>query len=669
MAEYKVELTTGNLKKAGTWDHIFVTLFGSDGQSERTEFNNWGLDFMTGGTRTYTVTTNGYLGRLLLLKVEKDPYFLLPEDEWYCSKIVVTPPGGHDILFPCHRWISRGELVELRGGRAIKVFEEDHPLLIEHRRKQLTKKKSFYLWKTVAEGVPHVSGFNTVMELPSEISFTEKREGEMTWIIAINGIELKLKGMLGSDEKIQSLEDMKKNIPSQSTKLTDYVAKHWKEDDLFGYQFLNGLNPTMIKRCSELPKNFPVTEEMVKPFLKEGSSLKEEMREGKIFIYDQKKMDGIPGRDYNGEQLQITPGLCLFYLNPENKMMPIAIQLQQQPSEKNPIFLPSDSETDWILAKMFIKNVDSLDFVSVHHLMNTHFLAEVFAVATLRCFPEIHPLYKLLLPHFRFTLARNIGGRPGLLGPEGPLNLSSLGRNGVIELMRRSMPEVTYSSLSLPENITARGLDSVPNFYYRDDGLRLWEIINRFVRAMVSYYYPTDNDVQRDTELQEWISEIFTHGFLGNKASGIPTSFHTVEEVIKFITMVIFTVSAQHGALNNGQVDYGTFYPNAPLLLHKPPPTTKGQTSQGTILETLPNVGEITIFNITALLLSEKYTDQVLLGTYPEQRFNERAPEVMMKRFQAELAHLTEDITVRNEKLGIPYNYMNPTCIENSVTA
>lgn len=86
-------------------------------------------------------------------------------------------------------------------------------------------------------------------------------------------------------------------------------------------------------------------------------------------------------------------------------------------------------------------------------------------------------------------------------------------------------------------------------------------------------------------------------------------------------------------------------------------------------METLPNVGEIAIFNITALLLSEKYTDQVLLGTYPEQRFNERAPEAMMKRFQAELARLTEDITVRNEKLGIPYNYLNPTFIENSVTA
>lgn len=112
--------------------------------------------------------------------------------------------------------------------------------------------------------------------------------------------------------------------------------------------------------------------------------------------------------------------------------------------------------------------------------------------------------------------------------------------------MRRSMPEVTYSSLCLPENITARGLDSVPNFYYRDDGLKLWKIINRFslqwimlllllsqeriliklfvfarfVGAMVSYYYPTASDVQRDSELQEWIGEVSTHGFLGNKDLG-----------------------------------------------------------------------------------------------------------------------------------------------------
>lgn len=45
-------------------------------------------------------------------------------------------------------------------------------------------------------------------------------------------------------------------------------------------------------------------------------------------------------------------------------------------------------------------------------------------------------------------------------------------------------------------------------------------VFARFVGAMVSYYYPTASDVQRDSELQEWISEVFTHGFLGNKDSG-----------------------------------------------------------------------------------------------------------------------------------------------------
>lgn len=49
-----------------------------------------------------------------------------------------------------------------------------------------------------------------------------------------------------------------------------------------------------------------------------------------------------------------------------------------------------------------------------------------------------------------------------------------------MELMRRDLSEMTYSSLCLPENIAARGLESIPDFYYRDDGLQLWNIIKRF---------------------------------------------------------------------------------------------------------------------------------------------------------------------------------------------
>ncbi|XP_047429793.1 hydroperoxide isomerase ALOXE3-like [Mugil cephalus] len=668
MAEYKVQVTTGDMKYAGTMDHIYITLFGTEGQSERTELDNVGSDFKTGTTGTYIIKNGSSLGKLLLIKVEKDPFLILPEDEWYCSKIVATTPEGDVTLFPCYRWISRGELVELRGGKAVKVFEEDHPLLIDHRKNELTFKKSLYQWEIHNEKIPHKVNFSDFSEIPAEFRFSMSKSNEVNYSQRLIGLELLFKGLITSTEQWKNFEDMKKIFMNKTTTLSEYVAEHWKEDDFFGYQYLNAVNPNVIERCSELPKNFVVTEEMVKPFLKEGSSLKKEMEKGNIFIRDQKIIDGISTRKLeNGDPLHMTVGFCLFYMNPENKLMPIAIQLNQQPSEQNPIFLPSDLETDWLLAKLFFKSSDMMEYEAVHHLMNTHFLAEVFAVATLRCFPVIHPLYKLLIPHFRYTIHINIVGRPELFGPEGILTMSSLGYDGLMELMGKHLSEMTYSSLCLPENITARGLESVPNFYYRDDGLKVWDIINSFVKSIVEYYYPSDNDVCKDSELQEWISEIFTHCFLGNKHSGIPASFNTVEELIKFVTMVIFTVTAQHAAVNNGQFDYQSWAPNGALLLRKPPPNTKGQSTMETILETLPNVAETAKSAALVWLLSDTYTDVVYLGAYPDERFDEPAPKQMIKEFQEELSNLSEAITARNSQLQVPYTYLDPKEIENSI--
>ncbi|XP_013867040.1 hydroperoxide isomerase ALOXE3 [Austrofundulus limnaeus] len=666
MAEYALSVTTGAMKHAGTIDHVYVVLFGTEGQSGRTNLDNFGIDFRTGKTRTFSIKTSSSLGKLLLLKVEKDPRLCLKEDEWFCSEMVVTTPEGEEVFFPCHRWIYRGDNVALRGGKATKAFEDEHPLLIEHRKEELKLRKSLYQWEVTDDKFLHNSHFKNISELPGEIRFSVSKSEQISYKKRMTDAELGFKSLAGANKQWKHINDMKKIFCFKKTTMSEYVSEHWKEDDFFGFQFLNATNPNVIRRCAKLPPNFPVTEETVTPFLA-GSTLKKEMENGNIFLVDQKIMDGIPTREKDGGSLHISAGFCLFYMNPEKKLMPLAIQLRQQPSEQNPIFLPSDPQTDWLLAKLFFKSAHVLENQTVHHILNTHCLAEVFAVATLRCFPAVHPFYKLLIPHFRYTLHINIFVRMSVLGPGGALSESSLGVDGMRELMRRALSNMTYSALCLPDNITARGLESIPGFYYRDDALKLWNYIMSFVRSMVELFYSSDSDVRKDTELQEWIHEIFTHGFLENKLSGIPTCFNTVGEVVKFTTMVIFTVTVQHAAVSNGQFDYHAWIPNGSLQLRGPPPTTKGQSSMQTVLEVLPNVGDTVKFAALSWTLSSKYTNAVPLGEYPEERFHEPATKLMIKDFQAELSYLTEEINARNSRLKVPYSYLNPAEIENSV--
>lgn len=47
-AIYEVEVTTGSMTHAGTYDNIFITLIGTQGESERTRLDSYGRDFKTG---------------------------------------------------------------------------------------------------------------------------------------------------------------------------------------------------------------------------------------------------------------------------------------------------------------------------------------------------------------------------------------------------------------------------------------------------------------------------------------------------------------------------------------------------------------------------------------------------------------------------------------------
>lgn len=107
-------------------------------------------------------------------------------------------------------------------------------------------------------------------------------------------------------------------------------------------------------------------------------------------------------------------------------------------------------------------------------------MAEVFAVATMRCLPSIHPIFKLIIPHLRYTMEINIRARSGLVSNMGIFDqVVSTGGGGHVELLRRAGPFLTYRSFCPPDDLEDRGLLGVESSFYAQDALRLWEVIFR----------------------------------------------------------------------------------------------------------------------------------------------------------------------------------------------
>ncbi|XP_073321825.1 polyunsaturated fatty acid lipoxygenase ALOX15B-like [Pagrus major] len=668
MVNYKVTVSTSHATAATTFNNVFIKLVGEDGESDREWLIGFrgATAFVKGAVSSFNVSCPKSLGKLVLIEVDKQRLPLFPEDSWFPAKVEVESPEGVTYTFPIYRWITDSEVHRFREGTALRVFEDNHHLGRYSRQQELQQREEDYRWDAYAEGIPHNIKAESPLDLPCEVRFSFTKTTEFLFTASTGLTELQLKGLDDCKESWTDFDSIDRVFCCKTTPIAEYVQEHWKEDAFFGYQYLNGVNPMLIRRCTALPSNFPVTDDMVS--LRGQSSLTEEMKKGNIFLIDYKRLDGVKTNTINEKKQYLMAPLVLFHKTPDDQLMPIAIQLKQTPADDNPIFFPTDSEYDWLTAKTFVRSADFSEHQLNVHLLRTHLLAEAFAVSLLRNLPMVHPLYKLIIPHTRYTLQINFLARLLLISENGVFTkFAASGGEGMFEILKRSMSSMTYSSLCIPEDIAERGLEDVPNFYYRDDGLKLWDIIHRFVQGVLGYYYKNDNEVKSDVELQNWLVDIFSHGFLSQRANGFPQRISPLADLVKFVTMVIFTSSVQHSSVNCGQFDYGGWMPNTPISLKRPPPTTKGTTSEATLLQTFPDVNTTAQGMATMWLLSKQSSDFIPLGCYPEDHFNEEIPCKLIKDFQGELRELSAAIKVRNQSLEVPYTYMDPTEVENSV--
>ncbi|XP_025759234.1 hydroperoxide isomerase ALOXE3 isoform X1 [Oreochromis niloticus] len=696
MINYEVTVFTGNLALASTFNSVYITLVGTDGESKRIDLTSWKPSFLKGQVSHFIVSCPKFLGKLVMIKLDKQKRIL--KDSWYPAKVEVKSPKNKTYHFPIYHWITDSEVYCFREGTALRIFDDSNSHVGGHSRQQELKQRQKVFrssqrrlaaaktkqsspkgtanhighichmsWDVYAQGIPQCIKADSIQSLPYDVQFSFTKTAEMKYTAVTGLVELELIEMAELKKKWTHIDDISHLLCAHRTQVTDFVHKHWKEDSLFGYQFLNGVNPMLIRCCKALPKNFPVTGDMVS--LHGGGSLADEMMKGNIFLCDYKLLDGVQPNTISRKKQYLMAPLILLQKTSDNKLMPIAIQLKQKPAKDNPIFLPTDSEYDWLLAKIFVRSANFNFYEVSVHLLRTHLLAEVFTVSLLRNLPMVHPLYKLLMPHTRYTLQINVLARQLLISQTGVLTrFAASGGKGVITILQKSLSSLTYSSLCIPDDIAERGLKDVPNFYYRDDGLKLWEIIFRFVKEILTSYYKTDAEVQKDSELQNWIHDIYEHGFLSQASTGIPQKFTTVDEMIKFVTMVIFTCSAQHSAVNSGQYDFGAWMPNSPVTLQLPPPTKKGKASEKSMLDTFPDI-QTTVHGMAVMwLLSKQSSDSIFLGQYPEEHFSEEVPCQKIKDFQVELKRLSAEIKARNSGLDLPYTYLDPEVIENSVS-
>lgn len=667
--KFIVAASVSDLGGAGTLAKVELILNGTKASSTPLTINNiTSFNLQTGETSIH-VFEQPELGELLTVDVRL--HLPLVTDSLHLRFLVVVDVTVKQVyIFPCYSWIS--EKTTLRTGKASLIFHETDARLLAQRQSELEERKTAFRWGTNSRyaGFPGYANAEKAEDVPLNVQFADVDKFSFKAAVKQASLKFKLHAFITKDQTIPDFEGFLSKAQGMGNQGDDelviqMVFNNWTRDEEFGRQFLNGHNPVMLQKFTEIPSKFPVQQVLSE----QGLSLSD----GELYVADYVPLhDLIPEEDQSPTAFFCAP-ICLFRLLQSGELVPIAIQLSQNPGPECPIWTPRDG-FGWLLAKIYVKNADGQIHQAVTHLMKTHLILEAATTAMWRQLPTAHPIFKFLIPHTRTTIAINTAARQSLINDGGILDVTlSSGVKGAYAAVRRAFDSFKIQDLVFPDAIKARGLDDpkLEKYYYRDDGLRLWRLIMEYVSEIIGIYYSSNEDVARDTELQAWMSEMYTFGF--PRASdgghhGFNESVSTRQELIQLLTIFIFQASAGHASINFSQMAYFGFVPNAPLMLRAAPPTTKNGITMTTLLHSLPRTADVANQLSIMYALSRYSVGEIFLGTFPEIHFSEAAPNEAAKKFKEKLDALSADIEERNLKLGpYSYPYMKPSLVPNSI--
>jgi len=448
------------------------------------------------------------------------------------------------------------------------------------------------------------------------------------------------------------------------------VSQNFREDSEFAAMRVAGPNPLTIERMKTLDERLPITDEQYQAVIGTQDTLKRALADGRLYLADYSAFDGaVNGSFPAGQKFNYAP-LALFAVPPGGRsLVPVAIQCGPRSGTDNPIFLPHNGD-HWFMAKTIVQVADTNVHQAASHLGQTHLFIEPFVIATHNQLSPTHPLFRLLTPHFEGTLAINEGAL-GLLASRGLVDLllaSSIDQSRVFAVKAAQSYQRNLNTSMLPQTLAQRGVDDasrLPDYPYRDDALLVWGAINQWVENYVNHYYASDAAVQGDAEVQSWVAELVAHdgGRLNNIGTANRISKRT--ELVDLITLICFTASAQHAAVNFPQAPLMSYLPATPPAGYSPLSSlTQEGFSENDFLKFLPPLDIAkALLDILYLLSSVYYTR---LGDYGKNYFTDPVIQTHLAKFQQELIKIEEEINERN-KTRTPYEFLLPSKIPQSI--
>eukprot|EP01018_Ginkgo_biloba_P032634 Gb_15015 [translate_table: standard] len=531
------------------------------------------------------------------------------------------------------------------------------------------------------------------------------------------GIKLPDNPILEAAKDLIPLELIKDFVTTDGEKLLKYpypqviVADEfaWRQDEEFAREMLSGVNPVVIQRLQAFPPRSKLDPNMYGPQISsitathlernmDGLTVHQALEQNKLFILDHHDTF-MPYLDrINALSTKTYATRTILFLKKDGTLKPLAIELSlppshgQQPISVRKVFTPATEGAEgalWQLAKAYVTVNDSGYHELISHWLKTHAATEPFVIATNRQLSALHPVYKLLHPHFRDTMNINALARQILINAGGILERTVFPGKYSMEMSAVVYKDWRFDEQGLPADLLKRGMaveDAaaphgvrlvIEDYPFAVDGLEIWFAIVSWVKQYLSFYYKTDDAIKSDTELQAWWSEIRNVGHGDKKDESWWYNMESVEELEKTVTTIIWVASALHAATNFGQYIYAGYMPNRPTMSRRFIPEEGSaeyselvKNGDAAFLKTVSNQFQTTLGIALIEILSRHSTDEVYLGQRTTNDWSDdKAVTRAFEGFGERLIEIEKNISKRNEQVElknrsgpvrVPYTLLYP---------